>query len=118
MPLLGARKPGTCRGFSSWLRYVAIDSPDSPKYPLWQHFGVLRLIELANIHPSSSATGNLKHVSVRGAHFKYAILVAESFYWTFDLYGAIGCIDHRSLSRRKKDQPKIQGRERETKLME
>jgi hypothetical protein len=61
---------------------------------------VLRLIELANIHPSSSAAGNLKYVSVRGAHFKYAILVAESFYRTFDLYDAIGCIDHRSLSRK------------------
>ena len=70
MQLLGALNPGACCGFSSWLRYVAIDSTDSPEYPLREHFGVLRLIELANIHPSSSAAGNLKHVSVRGAHFK------------------------------------------------
>jgi len=102
MQPLGSRKPAMCRGFSSRLRSVAIDSPDSPEYPLREQFGVLRLIELANIHSSSPAAGNLKHVSVRGAHFKYAILVAESFYRTFDLYGAIGCIDHRSLSRRRK----------------
>jgi hypothetical protein len=46
---------------------------------------VLRLIELAHIHPASSAAGNLKNVSVRGAHFKNAVLVAESFYRTLDL---------------------------------
>jgi hypothetical protein len=63
---------------------------------------VLGLVELANVHPSSSAAGNLKHVTVGGADFKYTILVAESFYRTLDLYDAVGCIDHRSLSRRRK----------------
>jgi hypothetical protein len=63
---------------------------------------VLGLVELANVHPSSSAAGNLKHVTVGGAHFKYTILVAESFYRTLDLYGAVGSIDHRGLSRRRK----------------
>jgi hypothetical protein len=63
---------------------------------------VLGLVELANVHPSSSAASNLKHVPVGGTHFKYTILVAESFYRTLDLYGTVGCIDHRSLSRRRK----------------
>jgi hypothetical protein len=63
---------------------------------------VLGLVELANVHPSSSAAGNLKHVSVGRAHFKYTILVAESFYRTLDLYGTVGSIDHRGLSRRRK----------------
>jgi hypothetical protein len=54
------------------------------------------LIDLANVHPSSSAAGNLKHVPVRGAHFEDTILIAESFYRTLNLYGAIGCIDHCS----------------------
>jgi hypothetical protein len=44
----------------------------------------------------------MKHVSVRGGHFKYTILVAESFYRTLDLYGAVVCIDHFSLSRERK----------------
>jgi hypothetical protein len=60
---------------------------------------VLGFGELANVHPSSSAAGNLKHMSVRGAHFKYTIFVAESFYRTLDLYGAVSCIDHCGLSR-------------------
>jgi hypothetical protein len=84
-----------CCGFGSCSSYVAIDSPDSPQYPLW-HFGALGLINLANVHPSSSA-GNLKNVSVRRSHFKYAILFAQSFYWTLDLYGAVDCIDHGNL---------------------
>jgi hypothetical protein len=70
---------------------------------------VLGLIDFANVHPSPSAAGNLKHVSVRGAHFKYAILVAESFYWTLDLYCAVGCIDHCSLSRGRKNQQTLGG---------
>jgi hypothetical protein len=94
-----------CCGFSLCSSCVAINSADSPKYPLW-HFGVLGLVELANVHPSSSAAGNLKHVSVGGAYFKYTILIAESFYRTLDLYGAVGCIDHRSPSG-EKDQSKI-----------
>jgi hypothetical protein len=72
-----------------------MDSPDSPKDPDGRF--VLGLGELANVHPSSSAADNLKDVTVRGAHFKYAILVSESFYRTLNLY--VSCIDHCSHSR-------------------
>jgi len=63
------------------------------------HF-VLGFGEFANVHPSPSAADNLKDVSVRGAHFKYAVLVSESFYGTLHLY--IGCVDHCSHSREEK----------------
>jgi len=84
-----------------------MESADSPKHPDG-HF-VLGLDEFANVHPSPSAAGNLKDVTVRGAHFKYAILVSESFYGTLYLY--VGCIDHCSHSREEKDQQQL-GRSR------
>ncbi len=56
--------------------------------------------EFANVHPSPSAADDLKDVSVRGAHFKYAVLVSESFYGTLHLY--VGCVDHCSHSREEK----------------
>jgi hypothetical protein len=61
---------------------------------------VFCLDEFANVHPSPSAAGNLKDVTVRGAHFKYAVLVSESLYGTLHLY--VGCIDHCSHSREEK----------------
>lgn len=84
-----------------------MDSANSPMHPDG-HF-VLGLGELANIHPSPSAADNLKNVAVRGAHFKYAVLVSESFYGTLHFY--VGCLDHCSHSREEKDQQKL-GRSR------
>ncbi len=72
------------------------------------HF-VLGLDEFANIHPPTPAAGNLKDVAVRGAHFKYAILVSESFDGTLHFY--VGCLDHCSHSREEKDQQEL-GRSR------
>jgi len=106
-----------CRTFSSCSSYVAIDSPDSPEYPVW-HFGLPGLSNLANVHPSSSAAGNLKRVSVGGTHFKYAILVAERFYRTLDFYGSVGCMDHCSFSRGKKKSTEAWRGRTEAKRME
>jgi hypothetical protein len=104
---------GTSCGFRSSSSYVAIESPDSPKYP-FRHVGWLGLIDLANVH-SSAVAGNLKHVSIRGTHFKYAVLIAESFYRTLDLCGAVSCIEHLQFLPRKKKSTKTEGWERETK---